>query len=257
MDKKNALEVEIAELKIINEQSPLKKWRGYWSRTGPGWMQSAVTLGGATAMSSLFSGALMQYDLLWVQPVAMLLAIIMLSALSYQTLMTGQSAKNCVDIVESVNSTHLKLSYDPGNFVWGNKITDNVISCWPLMKHHVVHVHIKDWKLGCTDIGAMPGEGDGQILELLKELSRNNYFGFITMEPHLRVGGQFGGDTGPELFADAVAATLRLCIKAGLKFKKPENSESAKLILRAKNSFWFDVLFTRFHKLFGEKYNSF
>jgi manganese transport protein len=90
LNRKNALADEIAELKIINQQSRLKRWRGYWSKTGPGWMQSAVTLGGATAMTSLFSGVLMQYDMLWVAPIAMLLAIIMLSALSYQTIMTGE-----------------------------------------------------------------------------------------------------------------------------------------------------------------------
>jgi hypothetical protein len=39
--------------------------------------------------------------------------------------------------------------------------TNNVEVCWPVMKPYVVHVHIKDWKLGAKDIGSMPGEGDG------------------------------------------------------------------------------------------------
>jgi hypothetical protein len=42
-----------------------------------------------------------------------------------------------------------------------------------------------------------------------------------------------------------------------LKFPKPQNCDSAKLVIRAKNSFWLDVLFTRFHKLFGGKYDQF
>jgi hypothetical protein len=42
-----------------------------------------------------------------------------------------------------------------------------------------------------------------------------------------------------------------------MKFVKPRNCESAKLLLRAKNSFWLDVLFTKFHLLFGEKYSAF
>jgi sugar phosphate isomerase/epimerase len=87
------------------------------------------------------------------------------------------------------------------------------------MKPYVVHVHIKDWMAGKTDIGSLPGQGDGQILELLKQLENDQYSGFLTMEPHLRVGGQFGGDTGPELFASAVEATRELCKKAGLNFQ--------------------------------------
>ncbi len=63
--------------------------RGYLSRIGPGWLQSALTLGGGSAAASLFAGAYLEYRLLWVQPVAMILGIIMLGAIAYQTLATG------------------------------------------------------------------------------------------------------------------------------------------------------------------------
>jgi len=128
----------------------------------------------------------------------------------------GCSAENCVDIVKSVNSEKLRLVYDSGNFVWGQKITDNITNCWPLMKPYVVHIHIKDWKLN-ADIGSIPGRGDGQIKELLAELAGMNYEGFITMEPHLKAGGQFGGDTGPGLFSQAVSAVRELAVETGLK----------------------------------------
>ena len=128
----------------------------------------------------------------------------------------GHTAGNCVDIVKTVNSPKLRLVYDPANFVWGQKITDNIEKCWPLMKPYVVHIHIKDWKLG-EDLGSIPGEGDGQIKELLAELAAMNYEGCLTMEPHLRAGGQFGGDTGPELFSKAIAAVRQLTAGVGLK----------------------------------------
>lgn len=128
----------------------------------------------------------------------------------------GHSAENCVDIAKTVNSPKLRLVYDPANFVWGQKITDNVEKCWPLMKPYVVHIHIKDWKLGDT-LGSIPGEGDGQIKELLAELAVMNYEGCLTMEPHLRAGGQFGGETGPELFSKAIAAVRELAAEVGLK----------------------------------------
>ncbi len=128
----------------------------------------------------------------------------------------GHTAQNCVDLVETVGSDKLRLAYDPANFVWGEKIVNSVEVCWPVMKPYVVHVHIKDWKLGSKDIGSIPGEGDGQIRELLAELAAVNYDGCLTMEPHLKVGGQFGGSTGPELFSQAIAAVRTLADEVGL-----------------------------------------
>ena len=129
----------------------------------------------------------------------------------------GHSAKNCVDLVETVDSPKLRLAYDPANFVWAESILDNVKSCWPLMRPYVVHVHIKDWKLGAKDIGSIPGEGDGQIKELLSELAAINYDGCLTMEPHLQAGGQFGGSTGPKLFSKAIAAVKKIADEVGLE----------------------------------------
>jgi 3-dehydroshikimate dehydratase len=129
----------------------------------------------------------------------------------------GHTAANCVDIIKTVDSPKLRLAYDPANFVWAEKITNNVEVCWPLMKPYVVHVHIKDWKLGSKDIGTMPGQGDGQIKKLLAELAALKYNGCVTMEPHLQSGGQFGGSTGPQLFSQAIAAVRYLANEVGLK----------------------------------------
>ncbi len=42
-----------------------------------------------------------------------------------------------------------------------------------------------------------------------------------------------------------------------LQFRKPEGAESAKLIIRAKNSIWLDGLISEIHRLFGERYNAY
>ncbi|MBP7050842.1 MAG: sugar phosphate isomerase/epimerase [Phycisphaerae bacterium] len=129
----------------------------------------------------------------------------------------GHTAANCVDLVKTIDSPKLRLAYDPANFVWGEQITNNVEVAWPLMKPYVVHIHIKDWKLGAKDVGSMPGQGDGQIKQLLAELVAMKYDGCVTMEPHLMAGGQFGGSTGPELFSKAIAAVRSLAKEVGLK----------------------------------------
>ena len=80
---------EKAKLAELSSKGFLRRWRGYFVLTGPGWLQSALTLGGGSAMASLFAGSYLQYKLLWVQPVAMLVGIVMLVAISRQTLVTG------------------------------------------------------------------------------------------------------------------------------------------------------------------------
>ena len=62
----------------------------YSKLSGPGWMQSALTLGGGSLGSSLYLGILAGVSMIWLQPFAMILGVIMLSAISYVTLSTGK-----------------------------------------------------------------------------------------------------------------------------------------------------------------------
>ncbi len=62
----------------------------YTRLSGPGWLQSALTLGGGSLASSLFLGVLAGFGLLWLQPVAMILGIIMLSAIGYVAMSTTE-----------------------------------------------------------------------------------------------------------------------------------------------------------------------
>ena len=57
--------------------------------SGPGWLQSGITLGGGSLSSSLYLGVLVGFSFMWLQPLAMILGVIMLSAIAYVTLSTG------------------------------------------------------------------------------------------------------------------------------------------------------------------------
>ncbi len=84
-----ALELEKARLRAIDARpGRWRRWRGYWSLSGPGWVQSALTLGAGSAGASIFAGAAYGYELLWVQPVAMFLGVVMFAAIGHQTLVT-------------------------------------------------------------------------------------------------------------------------------------------------------------------------
>jgi manganese transport protein len=84
------LEREIAELKEIEGRPLVSRAGGYVKRTGPGLLQSAMTLGAGSAVASVVAGASFGYQLLWVQPVAMFLGVFMLSALGNVVLTTGE-----------------------------------------------------------------------------------------------------------------------------------------------------------------------
>ena len=62
----------------------------YTKYSGPGWVQSAITLGGGSLSGALFLGILGGTSLLWLQLVAIIMGVIMLSAISYITLSTGK-----------------------------------------------------------------------------------------------------------------------------------------------------------------------
>lgn len=62
----------------------------YLRLSGPGWLQSAITLGGGSLGSALYLGMIGGTDLLWVQLVAIIAGVVMLSAISYVTLSTGK-----------------------------------------------------------------------------------------------------------------------------------------------------------------------
>ncbi|MBN1349445.1 divalent metal cation transporter [candidate division KSB1 bacterium] len=74
----------------VREQPFFKRIRIYMKFSGPGFLQSAMTLGGGTAGACLVAGSQFMYDLLWVQPLAMFLGTIILAAVARQTVNTGE-----------------------------------------------------------------------------------------------------------------------------------------------------------------------
>lgn len=80
--------VRIREAKA---QGPLATLKTYLSLSGPGWLQSAITLGGGSLAGALFLGVVGGYSMLWVQMCALLMGVVMLAAISYVSLSTDES----------------------------------------------------------------------------------------------------------------------------------------------------------------------
>jgi 3-dehydroshikimate dehydratase len=139
----------------------------------------------------------------------------------------GDTAERCRDLVEGVASSALRIAFDPANFVQVGVAPMG--EAWPLLHDYVVHVHIKDavqpdrtglepYSAPLTEEGLMnsvriTGEGEGGLPEMLRALAREDYQGFLTLEPHLRHRLPELSDT--ERFQTALAALRRLLNQTG------------------------------------------
>ncbi len=72
-------------------------FKTYVRLSGPGWLQSGITLGGGSLSSSLYLGVLVGFSFMWLQPLAMILGIIMLSAIAYVTLSAGERPLHAIN----------------------------------------------------------------------------------------------------------------------------------------------------------------
>ncbi len=85
------LQAEASYLDDAQRRGGWTKIKAYSRLSGPGWLQSAITLGGGSLAGALFLGVVGGYSVLWVQAGAIILGAIMLAAISYVTLSTGES----------------------------------------------------------------------------------------------------------------------------------------------------------------------
>lgn len=81
-------QVEIDRKIILDSKAKgnLETLKTYVKFSAPGWLQSATTLGGGSLASALYLGVLGGFCFMWLQPFAMILGIITLSAIAYISL---------------------------------------------------------------------------------------------------------------------------------------------------------------------------
>ena len=90
-EHQDRFEVEKALIDSVEGKGAVDKAKVFVRLSGPGWLQSAITLGGGSLASGLFLGVIGGYQMLWVQWLAMFFGVTMLCAISYVTLSTETS----------------------------------------------------------------------------------------------------------------------------------------------------------------------
>ena len=134
--------------------------RRYLHTLGPGYMQSAMTLGGGSAFAALFAGAAFGYQLLWVAPLGMFLGLLVMAAVAWQTLSTGKDPYDALK-----EHVHPVFAWA---FAWGGLISSII---WQFAQYALAAamlsllLGIEPWLAGlvamawCIPIGLLYGQG--------------------------------------------------------------------------------------------------
>jgi sugar phosphate isomerase/epimerase len=139
----------------------------------------------------------------------------------------GMGWKYTLELIENVPG--LKLVFDTANppctLDYASGVHEKLQSTWEFYEHvrqHVAYVHIKDCRFLEFTTGIFnkaeftwPGEGDGDVVRIVRDLVAGGYDGGISMEPHLSV--VFHEEAGGQTEADV---RMRTYVQYGKRFEK-------------------------------------
>jgi sugar phosphate isomerase/epimerase len=128
----------------------------------------------------------------------------------------GDVPARCLDIVHSVGSPHLRLAWDPANFVQVG--VRPYTEGYAVLRPHVEYIQIKDARAADGTV-VTAGRGDGEVAETMSALRHDGFDGFFSLEPHLDTGTALGGFSGPELFRQAWQDFTDLLKTEGIEYK--------------------------------------
>ena len=129
----------------------------------------------------------------------------------------GESPERCEDILSTINSPHLRATFDFGNFV--EVCVNPLTQAYPLLKDFIEHVHVKDAQRlpdgTCRVVAA--GQGDGQIAAVLAELAKQDRQVFLSVEPRGASAGPSSGEPDPRLTTQAILALQQILAQIAVK----------------------------------------
>ncbi|RSM69528.1 xylose isomerase [Actinoplanes sp. ATCC 53533] len=128
----------------------------------------------------------------------------------------GDIPARCLDIVRSVGSPHLRLAWDPANFVQVG--VRPYTEGYAVLRPHLEYIQIKDARAADGTV-VTAGRGDGEVAETMSALRHDGFDGFFSLEPHLDTGTALGGFSGPELFRRAWQDFTDLLKTEGIEYK--------------------------------------
>ena len=93
----------------------------------------------------------------------------------------GDIASRCLELMEAFYGDHFKGVFDFANFV---QCGQDTLEAYEMLKPYIFYIHIKDALQEDGEV-VLPGDGDGNVKEILSMLDSTGYKGFLSLEPHL------------------------------------------------------------------------
>lgn len=128
----------------------------------------------------------------------------------------GESSDRCLDILKTVNHPRLRAIFDFANFVQAGEHPYD--DGFPKLRPYIEYIHVKDALLETGQV-VPPGEGDGQLAPIFRDLTASGWTGFISLEPHLIHAGHSRGFSGPELFRKAAQMMKKILDDLGAAYE--------------------------------------
>lgn len=126
----------------------------------------------------------------------------------------GNTDDRCLEILSHCSSPNLRAAFDPGNYIMNQVIP--MTDAYPKVSSHIEYVHIKDASFEPRQF-VPAGLGDGQLPELIAELKRTGYAGFLSVEPHLT--HYLPDASNPERVTTAIQALKKLLDNEGIAWE--------------------------------------
>ncbi len=110
---------------------------------------------------------------------------------------SGRNYENLARLSAHLNSENFKVVYDTGNPIGELNAVgqppyekQKSYDFYLAMKPYTTYIHIKDQLINEEGkcVRTFPGEGDADVVEVVRDLIKTGYSGYVTIEPHLYNG---------------------------------------------------------------------
>ncbi len=102
----------------------------------------------------------------------------------------GNTPQDCLKLLSAIHDHHLRMTFDPANFIQVGSIP--YPDAFNLLAPYVSYVHVKDARVSDGKVTVV-GAGDAQWPQLMIALTRRNFDGYFSIEPHLGLRSEPGG----------------------------------------------------------------
>lgn len=93
----------------------------------------------------------------------------------------GEKAAECKKLMDTFYGDNFKAIFDFANFV---QAKDDTLEGYKLLKPYIAYIHIKDALWDGGEVVPV-GKGDGNVKEILDDLHKSGFDGYLSIEPHL------------------------------------------------------------------------